>query len=190
MKKNSKKVLLHACCAICSGHPIENLRELDYEPIVYFFNPNIQPKEEYLKRLEAQKTLCKNLDCELIIEEYEPKMFEIASFGLEEEPEDGARCKKCFKMRLEKTASKAKDLGINEFTTSIVISPHKDYKLICQIGKAISENYGINYLDIDFKKQDGFLKSNKIVKELELYRQNYCGCRYSEKLQSEPLKLA
>lgn len=179
MRKNNKKILLHSCCAICSGHPINLLRELGYEPVVYFFNPNIQPEEEYLKRLEAQKLLCKNLDCELIIEDYEPKMFDIIAFGLEDEPEGGKRCEKCFNLRLSQSAKKAKELGIENLTTSLGISPHKNFKLISQIGSQICESYGINYLDIDFKKKDGFLKSNKIAKELELYRQNYCGCLLS-----------
>lgn len=180
MKKNNKKVLLHTCCAICSGHPVKSLKAADWEPVAYFFNPNIYPESEYLKRLDAQKKLCENLNCELIIEDYEPKMFEIAALGLEDEPERGKRCEKCFELRLSQTAKKAKELGIENFTTSIVISPHKNFKLISEIGKTISQEYGINYLDIDFKKQDGFLKSNKIAKELELYRQNYCGCKYSK----------
>lgn len=179
--KNNKKILLHSCCAICSGHPIKHLREIGYEPVVYFYNPNIHPEEEYEKRLEAQKKLCEKLDCELIIGDYEPKMFEIAAFGLEEEPEGSDRCKKCFELRLTKTGGKAKDLNIEKFSTSIVISPHKDYELISEIGKKIAAKYNVNYLDIDFKKQDGMAKSNQIAKELGLYRQNYCGCKYSER---------
>lgn len=156
-----------------------SLRELGYEPIVYFCNPNISPESEHEKRLEAQIELCKNLDCELIIDDFQPKMFEIAAFGFEDEPERGLRCKKCFELRLNKTAKKAKELGITNFTTSIVISPHKDFKLISEIGKNISAKYDINYINIDFKKNDGMLKSNKLAKELGLYRQNYCGCKYS-----------
>ena len=178
MKKNNK-ILLHTCCAICSGHPIKLLQELGYNVTAYFFNPNIQPESEYQNRLEAQKTLCEELDCELIIEEYEPKMFEITAFGLEDEPEKGKRCKKCFDMRLFQTAKKAKELRIENFTTSIVISPHKDFELISNLGKTISQKYDINYLDIDFKKKNGFLNSNKIAKELDLYRQKYCGCSFS-----------
>lgn len=174
--KENKKVLIHSCCAICSGHPIKLLKELGYKPIAYFFNPNIQPEEEYKKRLEAQKKLCNNLNCELIIENYNSESFEKISIGLENEPEKGKRCTKCFELRLSKTAQKAVELGIDLFTTSIVISPHKDFKLISKTGKTISEIYDINYLDIDFKKQDGFLKSNNLSKELGLYRQNYCGC--------------
>lgn len=178
MKKNNK-VLLHSCCAICSGYPILNLREEGYEPVIYFYNPNIQPEEEYFKRLDAQKKLCEKFDCELIIGDYESKMFEIISFGLEDEPEKGKRCEKCFDLRLTKAANKAKELGLSYFTTSIVISPHKKFELISQRGEKISQKYCINYLSIDFKKNDGFLKSNQIVKELGLYRQNYCGCLHS-----------
>lgn len=178
MKKNNKRILLHSCCAICSGYPVEFLRAADYEPVAYFFNPNIHPEGEYLKRLDAQKKLCENLGCELIIEDYKPEVFENAALGLENEPERGKRCEKCFELRLSQAAKKAQELGIESFTTSIVISPHKNFKLISEIGKTISQEYCINYLDIDFKKQDGFLKSNKIAKELDLYRQNYCGCKF------------
>lgn len=185
MKNNNKKILLHACCAICSGHPIEHLRESGYEPTVYFCNPNIQPEEEYFKRLEAQKKLCEEFDCELIIEDYKPGLFENVIFGLEKEPEGGKRCKKCFELRLNQTAKKVKEMGFEEFTTSIVISPHKNYEIISEIGKKIAEKYDINYLDINFKKQDGFLKTNNIAKELDLYRQNYCGCLFSKKLSNK-----
>lgn len=181
MKSNNNKFLLHACCAICSGYPILHLRELGYEPIVYFCNPNISPESEYEKRLEAQIELCKNLDCELIVDKYEPKLFEIAAFGFEDEPERGLRCKKCFELRLNITAKKAKELGIENFTTSITISPHKDFKLISGIGKKLSKKYGINYLEIDFKKRNGTLQTNKISRDLGLYRQDYCGCKFSER---------
>lgn len=181
----NKKVLLHACCGICSAHPIEQLREMDYEPIVYFYNPNIQPEDEYLKRLEAQKTLCESFNCELIIGDYDLKIFDIVSFGLEDEPEKGKRCEKCFKLRLTESAKKAKKLGINEFTTSIVISPHKNFNLISKLGKEIAKKYDINYLDIDFKKQDGVEKSNRIAKKLGLYRQHYCGCIFSKNKENK-----
>lgn len=177
----NNKILLHACCAICSAYPIKLLQKEGYEVVVYFCNPNIYPESEYLKRLDAQEKLCENLGCELIVEEYEPKMFEIVSFGLEDEPEKGKRCAKCFELRLFQTAKKAKELTIKNTTTSIVISPHKNFELISNLGKKMSEKYGINYLDVDFKKKDGFLKSNTIAKELGLYRQNYCGCKYSLK---------
>lgn len=178
MKKNNK-ILLHACCAICSAYPITKLRELGYEPVVFFYNPNIQPDEEYFNRLEAQRMLCQKFECELIEGTYDSKMFGIISFGLDEEPEGGIRCNKCFELRLVETAKKAKEIDINIITTSIVISPYKQFDVITQIGQEISHQFGVDYLDINFKKQDGFLKSNKIAKDLNLYRQNYCGCLYS-----------
>lgn len=180
LKKGNKKVLLHTCCAICSGYPVKFLKDVGWEPIAYFFNPNISPEIEYIKRLEAQKKLCENLDCELIIEDYAPKMFEIVSFGLEDEPEKGKRCEKCFQLRLSQTAKKAKELDIRNFTTSIVISPHKNFKLISEIGNTVSQLYNTNYLAFDFKKQAGTLKSNEIAQKFGLYRQDYCGCQYSK----------
>ena len=173
------KILLHACCAICSSYPIQHLLELDYEPVVYFYNPNIFPKEEYLKRLVAQTKLCEHFGCELIEGEYIPQNYFDYVRGFENEPEKGQRCDLCFEMRLEETAKKAKKLGINSFTTSIVISPHKNFEKVSQIGMKVANLYGINYLAIDFKKKDGFLKTNQISKSLGLYRQNYCGCKFS-----------
>ena len=173
------KILLHACCAICSGYPITLLQETGYEVIVYFYNSNIYPKEEYEKRLNAQRTLCNSLNCQLIEGEYEPLEFYKAAAGLENEPEKGRRCDKCFELRLSKTAELAKKLGINEFTTSIVISPHKNFSKLSLIGETVAKQYNLTYKAIDFKKQDGFLKTNKISKSLNLYRQNYCGCKFA-----------
>lgn len=183
MKENNKmakkNVLLQSCCAICSGYPIEHLKELGFNPIAYFYNPNIYPESEYLNRLEAQKTLCEKLQCQLLLEEYRPEEFSKIASGLEDEPEKGKRCTNCFEMRLNKTAQKAAELGINDFATSITISPHKNFAQISNLGKTIAKKYGINYLDINFKKKDGFLKTNKISKGLGLYRQSYCGCEFS-----------
>lgn len=176
---NAKKIILHACCAICSGYPISLLKDMGYQVFVYFYNPNIYPKEDYHRRLEAQKTLCKALDCELVEGEYTPDEFYEAAAGLENEPEKGKRCDKCFELRLKRTAELAQKMDIHEFTTSIVISPHKNFSKLSEIGEKIASEFGLKYLAIDFKKQDGFLKSNKISKELELYRQNYCGCEFS-----------
>ena len=173
------KILLHACCAICSGYPITLLKEMGYEVIVYYYNPNIYPESEYQKRLEAQRTLCSHLGVELIEGEYNPEEFYIAAKGFENEPEKGARCDKCFALRLSKTAELAKNLGIQEFTTSIVISPHKNYQKLTEIGEKIAKKENLIYKAIDFKKRDGFLKSNKLAKELNLYRQHYCGCKFA-----------
>ena len=101
------------------------------------------------------------------------------AIGLENEPERGKRCDKCFELRLKKAAEFAKSRGIEKFTTSIVISPHKNFQKLSEIGEKIAQDEGLNFLAIDFKKKDGFLKTNKISRELELYRQNYCGCKFS-----------
>lgn len=177
--KKDNKIILHACCAICSGYPVSYLQDAGYSVIVYFYNPNIYPESEYLKRLEAEKTLCSHFGIELIEGEYTPQEFYTVSKGYENEPEKGLRCDKCFELRLRKTAELCKKLGIKIFTTSITISPHKNFQKLSTTGKKIAKEYNLEYLDIDFKKKDGFLKSNKISKELELYRQNYCGCEFS-----------
>lgn len=180
MKNSSgKKVLLHTCCAVCSGHPITHLRKLGYEPIAYFFNPNIYPDTEYQKRLSAQQELCENLNCELIVESYKPELYTEIMKGFEHHPEGGDRCKRCFELRLLRTVQKAKELKINYYTTSISVSPHKNFNVIQEIGNFFAEHFDIQFMDLDFKKQEGFLKTNQISKELGLYRQNYCGCEFS-----------
>ena len=178
-KKNNTKILLHACCGICSSYPVSFLQDAGYEVVVYFYNPNIYPDTEYQKRLDAEKTLCRYFNVQLIEETYEPGEFFDYVKGYENEPEKGLRCDKCFELRLEKTAQKAKELGIREFTTSIVISPHKNFQKLAKIGSEIAERENLNFLAVDFKKKDGFLKTNKIANSLSLYRQNYCGCKFS-----------
>lgn len=179
MEQKKDKVILHTCCAICSGYPISYLQDMGYQVLSYFYNPNIYPDTEYQKRLEAERTLCKYSGCELIEPEYNPEEYYSAVSGLENEPEKGKRCDKCFELRLLKTAEFAKLNGIKNFTTSIVISPHKNFARLTEIGQRIAKEYDLNYLAIDFKKKDGFLKTNKISRELGLYRQNYCGCKFA-----------
>lgn len=176
---DSKKILLHTCCAICSSYPVSFLKDAGYDVAVYFYNPNIYPDEEYQKRLEAQRTLCEHFKVQLIEENYNPEDFYTFVKGYENEPEKGLRCDKCFELRLNKTAQKAKELGIDTFTTSIVISPHKNFQKLLKIGNQIAQKYDLNFEGIDFKKKDGFLKTNKIANSLSLYRQNYCGCKFS-----------
>ena len=179
---SKKEILLHACCGICSGFPISLLKDMEFSPVVYFYNPNIYPLEEYEKRLEAQKKICAHFDCKLIIGEYEPEVYYDYVKGLEDEPEKGARCDKCFRLRLEAAAKLAKELDINLFTTSMVISPHKNYEKLTFIGVEIAKAYGLEYFSYNFRKNDGFLKTNNISKELNLYRQNYCGCKFAKNL--------
>ncbi|MBO6272422.1 epoxyqueuosine reductase QueH [bacterium] len=179
-KETNKKILLHACCAICSGYPITLLKELGYNVIVYFCNNNFDTIDEYNRRLEAEKTLCKHFGVELLVEPYTPQIYIDYIKGLENEPEGGARCIKCFELRLKESAKKAKELGIDIFTTSMIISPHKNFKNLCGVGESVGKEYGLEFLGLDFKKKDGFLKTNKISKDLGLYRQNYCGCIFAK----------
>lgn len=181
MKENHSKILIHTCCAICSGYPIEHLKELGYEPVAYFFNPNISPLEEYQKRLDSQKKLCSKLGCELIVENYSNEIYNEIMQGYENYSEGSERCARCFELRLLKTAFKAKELGIEHFDTSISISPHKNYAILKNLGEKFGQFFNINFLGLDYKKQDGFLKTNKIANSLQLYRQNYCGCEISMK---------
>ncbi len=179
MEQKKNKIVLHACCGICSGYPVSSLIDAGYQVVVYFYNPNIYPAEEYQKRLDAERTLCAHFGCELVEAEYNPEEFYKVANGLELEPERGKRCDKCFELRLKKTAEFTKSRGIKTFTTSIVISPHKNFQKLSEIGQQIAQENNLEFLAIDFKKKDGFLKTNKISKELGLYRQNYCGCKFS-----------
>lgn len=179
MEQKKNKIVLHACCGICSGYPVSSLIDAGYQVVVYFYNPNIYPAEEYQKRLDAERTLCAHFGCELVEAEYNPEEFYKVANGLELEPERGKRCDKCFELRLKKTAEFTKSRGIKTFTTSIVISPHKNFQKLSEIGQQIAQENDLEFLAIDLKKKDGFLKTNKISKELGLYRQNYCGCKFS-----------
>ncbi len=178
-KQRTEKIVIHTCCAICSGYPISYLKDLGYSPVAYFYNPNIYPDSEYQKRLEAERTLCRHFDTELVEADYNPQEYYDFVKGFENEPEKGLRCDKCFELRLLKTAKYAKSKGIDKFTTSIVISPHKNFDKLTQIGEKIAKQEGLEYFAVNFKKKDGFLKTNKISKELGLYRQNYCGCKFA-----------
>ena len=175
----NSKVLLHACCAPCSAYPIEKLRELGYEPIIYFFNPNIFPPDEFERRLNELVVYTKKKNVELIIDKQDSSDWYYAISGLENEPEKGKRCSRCFEYRLLYTVLKAFQLEIPNFTTTLTVSPHKNSKVIFEIAKELAKKYELNFLDIDFKKQDGFLKTIQISKQENFYRQSYCGCEFS-----------
>ena len=181
VQRKNNKILLHACCGICSGYPISYLKDSGYEVVVYFCNPNLDTKDEFERRLDAQKKICDNFGVELIAEEYNHDEYLECIKGLEDEPERGKRCDKCIELRLNKAASKAEKLGIDLFTTSLVISPHKNYEKITGLGNNIAEKYKISYLPQNFRKQDGFLKTNLISRKLGIYRQNYCGCEFAKR---------
>lgn len=177
--EEQNKILIHACCGICFSYPLILLRESEYEPVVYFFNPNIFPYEEFERRyLELEKYCIKN-NVQYIKEEYNHNEFWEISKGLENEPEKGKRCNECFYLRLKKTADKALELGINKITTTLSVSPHKISKNIFEAGKKACYQKGIEFFEFDFKKKDGFKKTTKIADENGMYRQKYCGCEFS-----------
>lgn len=173
-----ERMLLHSCCGPCSSGVLERLMQ-EYDVTVYYYNPNIFPVEEYEKRATAQREFLEQIGVSCIIEDYNPQDYNKVISGLEKEPEGGLRCLKCFELRLEKTAKFAKEKGFDIFTTTLSVSPHKDYIAINKIGKEMSEKYGIKFLEANFKKNDGYLKSIQNSKKYGIYRQNYCGCKYS-----------
>lgn len=176
-----KTIMLHACCAVCAGYPIKLLRERKTEPVVYFFNPNIHPEEEYKRRLQELVRYCEKNNVKLIIGENNTQEWFSYVKGLENEPERGKRCKKCFEYRLRETAKKAQEEGIDTFTTTLFISPHKNRTDIINAGIKAAEEYSLNFDETDFRKQNGFLKTMEIAKAENFYRQKYCGCCYAMK---------
>ena len=177
-------LLLHACCAPCSSYVLEYLSKY-FKITLFFYNPNISPESEYNMRLcELERFLRDSgLDGEVSIlpAKYEPERFFEVARGLEDAPEGGERCERCFYLRLEEAASAAKDGGFDYFTTTLSISPHKNAELLAKIGEDMSEKYGVKYLYSDFKKKGGYLRSCRLSEEYGLYRQDYCGCVYSKR---------
>ncbi len=174
------KLLLHSCCGPCSTSVIDRLNPY-FEIIVYYYNPNISPKEEYIRRAEEQRIYLESLGIEYILGDYEVEKYESVIKGLEDKKEGGRRCLECFRLRLEKTAQKADELNIGYFTTTLTVSAHKNSQLINEAGIKIAGKYKVEYLVSDFKKEGGYQKSVDMSRELGMYRQDYCGCKFSKK---------
>ena len=181
-KEGKKKILIHACCAPCSSEVIDFLKDI-FDITILYYNPNIYPQEEYEKRYDQFTLLPYQFD--LIKGKYEDDKYYEAIKGYEDLGEFSQRCYKCFYLRMEETAKKAKELGFDYFTTTLSISPYKNSKWINEIGYELEKKYNVNYLYSDFKKQEGFKKSIELSKEYGLYRQEYCGCVYSLKESEE-----
>ena len=176
-----KTLLLHSCCAPCSSYCLSEVTK-HLKTTVFYYNPNLDTKEEYEKRKAEQIRFLKEtgladfLDCD-----YSPEDFEKVAEGYESEREGGARCERCFRLRLERTAQAAKQGGFDFFGTTLTVSPLKNARLINEIGMELEEKWGVRYLPSDFKKRGGYLKSIELSKEHNLYRQDYCGCQYSKR---------
>ncbi len=184
-KENKVPTLfLHSCCGPCSSYTLEYLSQY-FSICVYYFNPNISPEEEFVKRFNEQKRLIESMpfkhEVKLIRGDYDYNEFLEIAKGLEDVPEGGERCFKCYRMRLESTAKLAKENGFDYFCTTLSISPLKNSQKINQIGFDVAEKYGVKWLPSDFKKKEGYKRSIELSREYDLYRQNFCGCVFSKK---------
>ena len=175
-------LLLHSCCGPCSTQVLTYLCPF-FNITVLYYNPNIEPIEEYIKRKNEQIRFIKEfnhdnikfLDCD-----YDNETFRLLTKELKDEPEGGKRCTVCFSLRLKETAKRAKENDFDYFTTTLTVSPHKNSELINKLGIEIGEYVGVKFLVADFKKREGYKRSIELSKEFDLYRQNYCGCLYSK----------
>ncbi len=186
--KLTPSLLMHSCCAPCSSYCLEYLSRY-FNITVLYYNPNIFPKEEYEYRITEQEKLINSMKfvnpVKFISTDYTPEDFYINVKGLENEPEGGKRCEKCFEIRLKYAANLAKKLNFDYFVTTLSISPMKDSTKLNTIGLQIEKEVGVKYLISDFKKKNGYKRSVELSKEYELYRQNYCGCVYSKRENEE-----
>ncbi len=182
------RLLLHACCAPCSSYVLEYLAPY-FDITLLYCNPNISPESEYntraneLSRLAfamQEEKIAGSESIKVVVLPYDASDFAAISKGREDMPEGGARCFDCYTLRLEKTAQMAKSGGFDYFCTTLSISPHKNAQVLNSVGASLSEKYGVKYLFSDFKKKGGYLRSCQLSEKYGLYRQNYCGCKFSQ----------
>lgn len=184
LQDEKPSLLLHSCCAPCSSYVLEYLSKY-FQITVYYYNPNIDSKEEYEKRAEEQRRLISEMEFReevaFIKEEFCPKEFYEAVKGYEKEPEGGKRCLICYRLRLSEAARAARDLGSDYFTTTLTISPMKNAQWLNEIGQELEEQYHVKFLPSDFKKKNGYKRSVELSQMYGLYRQSFCGCIFSKK---------
>ena len=177
-------LLLHSCCAPCSSYCLEYLSQY-FHIIVDYYNPNIYPEEEYHMRVQEQQRLIRELPAKYPISfvegTYDKECFYEMARGLEDVKEGGERCFRCYELRLRESAELAKELRMDYFTTTLSISPLKNAEKLNEIGDRLSEEYGIAYLNSDFKKKNGYKRSVELSEEYGMYRQYYCGCVFSKR---------
>ena len=178
------RLLLHSCCAPCSSAVLERLNDT-FDIAVFYYNPNIAPEAEFVRRAEEQRRLIDALPhagkIEFIQGEYAPEVFYEACRGHEDDPEGGERCTRCFRLRLSRAAALAAQRGDNYFATTLSISPLKDAQRLNAIGLELSAGCGVSWLPADFKKKDGYRRSIELSAQYDLYRQDYCGCVFSRR---------
>ncbi len=171
-------MLLHICCAPDACYGVRAMGEL-FDVTGFFYNPNIHPAEEHRKRVQATLDLREKAPFPLILGEGGEAGWEKEVRGLEKEPERGRRCEACVRFRLRETARKAAELGLQAFGTVLTVSPKKDAEMVNRVGMEVEKETGVRFVAADMKKKDGYLQSVRISRELGIYRQRYCGCRYS-----------
>ena len=178
------RILLHICCAPCSSATLERLQDR-FDVDFYFYNPNIEPFEEFSKRAGEARRFVREFrpdgGVRVIVADYDHAAFEAIAKGREDLPERGERCRLCYELRMRAAAEYAKAHGYDAFTTSLSISPHKSSAWINEIGLALERELGIPFVWSDFKKKDGYHRSIQLSKEYGLYRQDWCGCVYSRR---------
>ena len=186
------RLFLHACCAPCSSYVLEYLSQY-FEITVFFYNPNIAPVEEYSHRVAEIRRLIGEMEfvhpVTLMEGRYDPKEFYEMAKGLEDVPEGGERCFRCYRLRMEEAAKLAKEGGYDYFTTTLSISPLINAQKLNEIGERLAGEYGVAYLVSDFKKRNGYKRSTELSKIYGLYRQDYCGCIYSKNQREREKKL-
>ncbi len=174
------KMLVHVCCAPDALY-VMSLLQKDYDVSGFFCNPNIHPAEEYNLRLEETQKVAQTLGFDLIEDVYDPDNWFTLTEKFKEEPEKGRRCDVCYALRLDRTARRAAEAGFEIFTTVMSLSPWKKSKVMNRMGRMFAQKYGIDFLEADFKKKDGFKKSVALSQTHAIYRQVYCGCVYSKR---------
>ncbi|MBQ8171350.1 MAG: epoxyqueuosine reductase QueH [Oscillospiraceae bacterium] len=177
-------LLLHSCCAPCSSYCLEYLSQY-FSITILYYNPNISPAEEFIKRAEEQCRLVSQMPLKnpvkVVVDAYDPQEFYSAVKGLEHIPEGGERCFACYRLRLERAAAFASENGFDYFCSTLSISPLKNCDKLNEIGAELSEIYSVKCLPSDFKKRNGYKRSIELSHEYGLYRQNYCGCAFSKR---------
>ncbi|NLJ96818.1 MAG: epoxyqueuosine reductase QueH [Clostridiales bacterium] len=185
------RLLIHSCCAPCSSYVLEYLSNY-FAITIFYYNPNIFPEDEYVRRAKEQEQLIKSMTLKhpvtYIQGDYEPKKYYELVKGHEDDEEGGNRCFLCYSMRLEEAAKLAKEGGFDYFTTTLTISPHKNANKLNEIGKELGNIYKTSFLPSDFKKRNGYKRSIELSKEYGLYRQDYCGCVFSKNAREQNRK--
>lgn len=180
LPENMTNLLVQVCCAPCSGAVLECFKHHNLHPTLFFYNPNIHPQEEYLKRRDELIELAELLGFDYVIPDYEPKAWFAKVKGLEHEPERGRRCTVCFTERLTATALYAKEHGFSHFTTTLATSRWKNKKQVDEAGFAAQAATGVPYWAEDWRKEGLVTRRYQLVKEFDFYNQQYCGCVYSK----------